>query len=178
MSNAIVIDSIKKEATSILVYFTVNDASYESVYYIVDNTTSSVDQIKNSITGNVLSGFFNIPYSTINIIDNDVYTLQLTIEKFTPSFNSTFSNSISFVKLSDLTVPIIDSFASLDSFVLADLSNNGYQDNCDEISFTLKNTTHPDEEPTKEILLTLAENVDQYRLDVSFNFDKYEIFCN
>jgi len=196
MSTSISIDSIKLESTSVLVRFSVQNinTTNDEVTYIVDNVTDdTINNVSESITGYIPSSgtgsnFFNIPYSILNVVVDDLYRIQLKVKKYpySPGDSIITSNEIQFTKLSDLIPPTIESFISMDSFILIDLSDNGFRNNCDLITFSLKNTTdlidgtsEANREPTKFISFNLSENLDnRFRLNLSYNFDKYEIFCD
>jgi hypothetical protein len=189
MSTSIVLDSLVKNPYGVLVGFTVTNINEnDQVFYIVDNTEdSSVDQFSASITSNVKNAigetsggkvYFEIPYVTAGIVNDVEYDVQVYVQKYNPTSTIFSTNILNFEKKPPLIVPKILSYVGLDSFVLIDLSDNDFRVNCDALSFTLKNITPPDDEPTKEILFDLTSHTNNtFKLDLSFNFDNYEIFC-
>lgn len=189
MSTSIVLDSLVKNPTGILVGFTVaNIGANDQVFYIIDDDEDSdVDQVSNSITSNVKNAigegnggkvYFDAPYSAFNVVDNRIYEVQVYVQKYNPASTVYSTNKLTFQKKSPLVVPKLLSYVGLDSFVLVDLSDNDFRVNAEELSFTIKNTSPPHDEPTKEILFNLSTHTsDTFKLDLSYNFDKYEIFC-
>ena len=189
MSTSIVLDSLVKNPQGILVGFTVtNIGANDQVFYIIDDTEdSTIDQFSASITSNVKNSigestggkvYFDAPYSAFNVVNDRIYEVQVYVQKYNPSSTIFSTNVRSFQKKSPLVTPQVLSYVGLDSFVLVDLSNNGFRVNSDEVSFTVKNTTHTHEEQTKEVkfdLLSHASNT--FKIDLTYNFDKYEIFC-
>ena len=190
MSTSIVLDSLVKNPSGILVGFTIsNIGADDQVFYIIDDTEdSSIDQYSASITSNVKNAigentggkvYFDVLYSTFNVVNNRIYEVQVFVQKFNPSSRVYSTNVLSFQKKSPLVPPLILSYVGLDSFVLVDLSDNDFRVNCDEVSFTVKNTTHVHEEQTKEVLFNLTSHTSNtFKIDLLHNFDKYEIFCN
>uniref|UniRef100_A0A6C0IL91 Fibronectin type-III domain-containing protein n=1 Tax=viral metagenome TaxID=1070528 RepID=A0A6C0IL91_9ZZZZ len=189
MSTSIVLDSIVKNPSGILVGFTVaNIGANDQVFYIIDDTEdTTVDQYSASITSNVKNGiqeatggkvYFDAPYSSFNVVNDRIYEVQVYVQKYNPASTVFSTNVLSFQKKSPLVIPQMLSYVGLDSFVLVDLSDNEFRVNCDTISFTIKNTSPPHDEPTKEIVFDLSTHTsDTFKLDLSYNFDKYEIFC-
>jgi hypothetical protein len=189
MNTSIVLDSLVKTPTGILVGFTVaNIGPNDQVFYIIDDTEDpNVDQYSASITSNVKNAigegtggkvYFDALYSTFNVVNDRVYEVQIYVQKYNPASTAFSTNVLNFQKKSPLVVPEVLSYVGLDSFVLVDLSNNDFRVNSEELSFTIKNTSPPHDEPTKEILFNLSTHTsDTFKLDLSYNFDKYEIFC-
>jgi hypothetical protein len=189
MSTSIVLDSIVKNPSGILVGFTVaNIGANDQVFYIIDDTEDpTVDQYSASITSNVKNAigegnggkvYFDALYSAFNVVDNRIYEVQVYVQKYNPASTVFSTNVLNFQKKSPLVVPQVLSYVGLDSFVLVDLSDNDFRVNAEELSFTIKNTSPPHDEPTKEILFNLSTHTsDTFKLDLSYNFDKYEVFC-
>ena len=76
MSN-IVINSVTNEVSSFLVNFTAT-GTYNSVVCYVDNVTDDdVDQIEFSVTNNLTTGLFNVTYTSLNIVDNELYAIRI-----------------------------------------------------------------------------------------------------
>ena len=189
MSTSIVLDSLVKNPTGILVGFTIaNIGAHDQVFYIIDDREDpTVDQYSASITSNVKNAigegtggkvYFDALYSTFNVVNDRTYEVQVYVQKYNPASTVFSTNVLNFQKKSPLVTPQVLSYVGLDSFVLVDLSDNDYRVNCDTLSFTIKNTSPPNDEPTKEIVFDLSTNTsDTFKLDLSYNFDKYEIFC-
>ena len=189
MSTSIVLDSLVKNPTGILVGFTVaNIGANDQVFYIIDDTEDpTVDQYSASITSNVKNAigegnggkvYFDALYSAFNVVNDRVYEVQVYVQKYNPASTVFSTNVLSFQKKSPLIVPKILSYVGLDSFVLVDLSDNDFRVNAEELSFTVKNTTHTHEEITKEVLFNLnTHESNTFKIDLTYNFDKYEVFC-
>jgi len=189
MSTSIVLDSLVKNPTGILVGFTVaNIGANDQVFYIIDDTEDpTVNQYSASITSNVKNAigegnggkvYFDALYSSFNVVNDRVYEVQVYVQKYSPASTVFSTNVLSFQRKSPLVVPQVLSYVGLDSFVLVDLSDNNFRVNAEELSFTIKNTSPPHDEPTKEIVFDLTTHTsDTFKLDLSYNFDKYEIFC-
>ena len=189
MSTSIVLDSLVKNPSGILVGFTVaNIGANDQVFYIIDDTEDpTVNQYSASITSNVKNAigegndgkvYFDALYSSFNVVNDRVYEVQVYVQKYSPASTVFSTNVLSFQRKSPLVVPQVLSYVGLDSFVLVDLSDNNFRVNAEELSFTIKNTSPPHDEPTKEIVFDLTTHTsDTFKLDLSYNFDKYEIFC-
>lgn len=176
--SSIVINSVTNEVSGFLVNFTATGIFTNVICYLDNVTDGSAQTLEFSVTQNVTSGLFSIPYSFYNVVDNETYGILVKgYRYFENTMYTTPSNVVETVKLADLTTPIILSTTALDNVVRIDLSNNGYQDNCDSLLVDFRNNTHPEEEASLDQLFTLAPGTDHFFINVAHNFDIYEFTC-